>query len=57
MNRSACTGRRGSRVAARGAQIERMTMIMNRAAITLFALAAFSAINAHPSYAEIYRGV
>jgi hypothetical protein len=30
-------------------------MIMNRAAFTLLAFAAFAAIDARPSYAEIYR--
>ena len=32
-----------------------VAMIMNRAAFTLLVLAAFAAIEARPSYAEIYR--
>src|SRR5262249_24630898 len=53
--------RRSRGVAARGARaaweanIGRLTMIMNRAAFTLLALAAFAAIDARPTYAEIYR--
>ena len=41
--------------AERAGNIGRIAMIVNRAALTVLALAAFAAIDARPSYAEIYR--